>query len=79
MSDEPKTIEVDRALLSQLLVDVARSWTALKVLSKVHGKQEAKILLKQATALQDIHQRIITQIYRIGDEDDTLQKTAGRV
>ena len=56
MSDEPKTIEVDRALLSQLLVDVARSWTALKVISKVHGKQEAKILLKQAIALQDIHQ-----------------------
>ena len=69
MSDESKTIEVDRALLSQLLVDVARSWAALKVLSKVHGKQEAKILLKQAIVLQDIHQRIITQIYGIGEEE----------
>ena len=66
----PETIEIDRALLAQLLVDVARSWTALKVLAKLHSQKEAKVLLKQAIALQEIHQTIVTQVYEIGSDSE---------
>ena len=60
-----KIIEVDRELLAKLLIDIARATAAMKALAKLHGKQEAKLILKTAYMLIDIHKRIIEEVYGI--------------
>jgi hypothetical protein len=60
-----ETLEVSRDLLAQLLIDIARATASIKALAKLHGKAEAKLLLKTAHMLIDIHSRIVEEIYGI--------------
>ena len=58
-------IEVSRLLIADLLTAVARSVATLKALSKLHSREEAKILIKAAHELLDIHVKITEEVYGI--------------
>jgi ribosome recycling factor len=64
------TVEVDRQILADLLVSVARAAAALKALAAIHTKEEAKLLIKVAIDLKDIHKRIVSDVYGITSDKD---------